>query len=160
MAVTLSTYDGLALASEVRGDYSKERVKLAQTKYAHKFSSCVQQVMSPPLSLTPFLQSSYNNDLQMQNIGVGTLNALWTYSDDIVVVHVSCANDKMVLLSQDQNTTDWHPTSPVLTLMLDPKALSSHEAVRKLLPKLVQSVSKVSRAIEAAEREEDDDMDN
>ena len=51
LAVTLSTYDGLALASEVRGDYSKERVKLAQTKYAHKFSSCVQQVMSP-LSLS------------------------------------------------------------------------------------------------------------
>ena len=44
LAVTLSTYDGLALASEIRGDFSKERVKLAQTKYAHKFSSCVQQV--------------------------------------------------------------------------------------------------------------------
>ena len=95
----------------------------------------------------------------MQNIGVGTLNALWTYSDDVVVVHVSCANDRMVLLSQDQNTTDWHPTSPVLTVMLDPKASSSHDAVRKLLPKLVQSISSVSRAIEAAESEEEGDMD-
>ena len=115
--------------------------------------------VSPPL-LSHHFRGHTKNETQMQNIGVGTLNALWTYSDDVAVVHVSCANDKMVLLSQDQNTTDWHPTSPVLTLMLDPKALSSHEAVRKLLPKLVQSVSKVSRAIEAAEREEDDDMDD
>ena len=120
------------------GDFSEEKVRLAQTKYAHKFSSSAQQ---------------------WQNVGVGKLHTLWSHSDDIVIVHASCSNDGTILLSEETNTSDWHPTSPVLTVMIEPKAIASHEAIRKLLPKLVKSISKVSRAIEAAEREQDGDID-
>lgn len=119
-------------------------MKMARTKFAHRFSSCAQQT---------------------RNVGWGGCRAVWVrYEKRYVVVHASCGGGSPSSSSRNTTTTtttttslvedgEWHPTAPVLTLIVDGDADPSRLAdLREIvLPRAVNALGDLAAAIATLE---------
>ena len=141
--ISLSSYDGLSIVTECSEDEDEEEegrrktlnwFKRVRAKLAHKYSAGAQQIT---------------------NIGLGQLRTSTVFYDDCIVVQESCRIGREGTEEEEgeKGGSDWHPTRPVLTVVLSPDGNLGR--LRETLPTLMRTLEPLTKAIDALERASD-----